>query len=334
MEKIIYSLGFPRLKQKSCLVIYDQRLVKNAETKKWLSQFSRTMAVKAGEELKSLDAFPAHVEKVMKKIGNEPVQDLTLVAVGGGSVGDFVGFLASVLKRGVRLVHIPSTWLAAIDSAHGGKTALNVGEYKNQIGTFYPADQIYISKKLLATQSSVQLSSAYGELFKIALINGGQLAQKVLKLKKLNTQALWSILPLAINAKMKIVKADPYEKKKIRYYLNLGHSFGHALELEQGLSHGEAVLQGTFFALQWSLRKKLLPQSKYSELTTKALIRPRKPLKLKAKKLEAILSQDKKSAGNSHLHFVFLEKPGKCRLEKVKLSELVLEAKRQGWVSN
>ena len=334
MEKVKYTQSFPKIKIKSSLVIYDQRLLKDAETKKWLSSFPRSMAVKAGEDLKSLDAFPGYVKKVISKIGNDPVQDLTLIVVGGGSVGDFAGFLASVFKRGIRLIHVPSTWLAAIDSAHGGKTALNVGELKNQIGTFYPADEVLISKKILSTQSHAQMRSAYGELFKIALINGGILSKEVLKLKKLDVKSLWKVLPLAVQAKMKIVKADPFEKKKLRYLLNLGHSFGHALELEQGLSHGEAVLQGTLFALKWSLRKKLLPQDRYRELTNKALVPPKMNMKIKAKSLQRALIQDKKSAGNSQLHFVFLENIGKCSLKKVKVSDLILEAKRQGWVSN
>ena len=72
---------------------------------------------------------------------------MSIAVLGGGSVGDFGGFVASIFKRGVRLVQIPSTWLAAIDSAHGGKTALNVEGVKNQIGTFYPAEKIYFSEE-------------------------------------------------------------------------------------------------------------------------------------------------------------------------------------------
>jgi 3-dehydroquinate synthase len=332
MGEVKFLSGLPKIEGRSCLVIYDRKLLRHSEAKAWINKFEKSLAVTAGEELKNLDHFPSYVKKILNLVGQASVKDTTLVAVGGGSVGDFVGFLASVLKRGVNLIHIPTTWLSAIDSAHGGKTALNVGNYKNQIGSFYPAQEVLISKKLLSMLPEKELKSAYGELFKVALINGGDLAKQVLELKSLDAASMWRLLPDAVKAKMKIVKSDPFEKKKIRYFLNLGHSFGHALELEHKLPHGEAVLYGTFFALKWSLRKKLLSQRDYEKLTQGALFKPKTKKKLNANTLKKVLLQDKKSAGDSKLNFVFLEKPGKCRVKKVSLNDLVDEAKNQGWV--
>ena len=330
-SQVVFSESLPKLSSKATVVVYDRKLLQNKAFKRWLTQFSKKLAVTAGEKLKDLDEFPAYVKKVLKLTENENIKELTVVAVGGGSVGDFAGFLASVLKRGVRLVHIPSTWLAAIDSAHGGKTALNVGQYKNQIGSFYPAEKVFISKAILATQTQKQLRSAYGELFKIALINGGQLMKTVSGLKKLDTNSLWKLLPSAIKAKIKIVNSDPYEKNKIRYCLNLGHTLGHAFELDQKLAHGDAVLLGTQFALNWSRHKNIITESSYKKTQDGVLLKP-KIKKLNQKVLKKALGQDKKSADNSKIHFVFLKKPGQCVLQKVKVSEIVNEAKRQGWV--
>ena len=92
-----------------------------------------------------------------------------------GTVGDFAGFLASILKRGVPLIHIPTTLLAAMDSAHGGKTALNVREFKNQVGTFYPAHGILLVRSLFEELPAMQIRSAIGEMAKMALIEGGEL---------------------------------------------------------------------------------------------------------------------------------------------------------------
>src|SRR5690606_36298588 len=104
-----------------------------------------------GEELKQIKNFPGHIRKISKVLGEANHRGLTIIVVGGGSVGDFGGFVASVYRRGVNLIHIPSTWLAAVDSSHGGKTALNVFSVKNQIGSFYPAKEIYLLEPLLAT---------------------------------------------------------------------------------------------------------------------------------------------------------------------------------------
>ncbi|MCB0368948.1 MAG: hypothetical protein KDD45_05710, partial [Bdellovibrionales bacterium] len=157
------------------ILIYDKYLQKNPSLNKWIEQFSFSLPVKAGENLKQLNQFEKHLLTLLKIVEKAKTKNITIVALGGGSLGDFAGFLASVFKRGVPLIHIPSTWLSAIDSSHGGKTALNVAGYKNQIGTFYPANKIYIIKNLLLTQPQVRLADSMGEVLKTILINGGHL---------------------------------------------------------------------------------------------------------------------------------------------------------------
>src|SRR5690606_32869940 len=117
------------------LVIYDQILARvSPQFRTWVNQFPFRYAVKSGETLKDLEAFAQHARKLSKIAEPLAPRQMTVVAVGGGSVGDFAGFFASIYKRGVSLIHVPSTWLAAVDSSHGGKTALNSFGAKNQFG--------------------------------------------------------------------------------------------------------------------------------------------------------------------------------------------------------
>ena len=138
--------------------------------KKWIQQFPLAIPVKAGEELKSLSQFEVLVKRIEKSTQGIQRQQFTLVAFGGGSVGDTVGFLASVLKRGVPWVNIPSTWISAIDSAHGGKTALNIGSLKNVVGSFYAPTNVVLFTSLLARQPERLLNDAYGEIAKTVLL--------------------------------------------------------------------------------------------------------------------------------------------------------------------
>ncbi len=144
--------GLATLSMKNNLLIYDRKLDIIPAFKKWRRQYSLVYPVSAGEQLKALEKFPQHIQKILKLTQDIPSRELSIVAAGGGSVLDFAGFVASTLKRGVKFISVPTTWLAAIDASHGGKTALNVGGTKNQIGTFYPAEQILLKKEFLFAQ--------------------------------------------------------------------------------------------------------------------------------------------------------------------------------------
>lgn len=287
----------------------------------------------AGEELKSLDGLKsvlANLEPLISKI--EP--PYCFVAVGGGSVGDFAGFLASIYHRGVDFVQCPSTWLAAIDSAHGGKTALNVLKFKNQIGTFYPAKQIIVSKSLLLNQSP---SMAMGEITKTILLSSrtSKLRQFMSKAWPTDVDTVWGSITDFISVKNTYVKKDPKEKKKERFKLNLGHTVGHAFEKIYGLSHSEAVLRGVLFAVTWSVKKKysnvkvlqvLLTFIETNHFFLKAL--PKKS----EETFEKALLKDKKRSGQE-INFVFV-KDFKAIIEKVKVKDILQELKAQGLIKS
>lgn len=320
-----YSKQLPAIKAfqpERSIVIFDQILLQNPALKDWLGKFPFQLAVTSGEELKDLGRFSTEVTKIIsltQKIEQRPLQ---IICIGGGSVGDFAGFLASVLKRGVDLIQVPSTWLAAIDSAHGGKNALNVNGIKNQIGTFHHPKQVWLIEALLAQQPMARIEDAYGEALKISLLEGGGLWKAFSSVRTWDGKALWKILPRLINGKYKIVAKDPLEKKGIRHLLNFGHTVGHVFEAELGISHGRSVLYGLGFALEWSKSKKLL---KNLPLT----ISDHKPYLQTLRDPARFLSQDKKRVSESKLRFIFLKKPGQPVIQSVSIPEILQEIERQ-----
>jgi len=269
-EKSFHSLMAATPKS-PILFICDQTLKKHLP--KWMMKSSGLYFVKAGEELKDLNQFSSHVLKISKILESTNSKKVVVVGIGGGSVGDFSGFFASTFKRGVQLVSVPTTWLAAIDSAHGGKNALNVNNIKNQLGTFYPASKVLLIKSILSKVSNPVLYSALGEWIKIGFINRPQLLEKLsLNLKQESTELgsfLWEHLPQAIEGKMEVVLKDPYETKGERQKLNLGHTLGHAIEGHFGWPHGLAIFQGLIFSLHWSLKKEFIDKETYQSILQK-----------------------------------------------------------------
>lgn len=336
-----FAQNFPKSRDlgEELVLIHDKVLAqKSPAFRTWMKQIKLRYAVEAGEGLKSVDMFPEHIAKITALCENASVKKLTIVVVGGGSVGDFGGFVASILKRGVRLVHLPSTWLAAIDSAHGGKTALNVGGAKNQIGTFYPAAEVILVKPLLFSQPPARTFEAFGELLKIALLHGGPLWSELSKEFEVNADTLWKYLSAAINAKYKIVNKDPEEKSGIRHALNLGHTLGHVLESYYELPHGIAINYGLEFALRWSVEKKIMPVGEYDKLQRQPVAAyllsasADQLLDVKAtalKEFRRLLLNDKKKTKSETLRFVFLKKPGQVSIQEVPVDDVLVEICRQ-----
>lgn len=336
-ERLIEILG---TRPEKFLVVYDKKLRKNPAIAEWLNGFVISYPVAGGEALKDLRNFPAHAKAIFKAITPFSPKSLCVVSLGGGSVGDFTGFLASVMKRGVPLVHIPTTLLAGMDSAHGGKTALNVGDIKNQIGTFYPAEAVLLVKSLFEGLPPVQLQSAGGELAKISMIEGGELYQNFAENFRLDLDSIWDFMPAVIKAKYKVVDLDPLEQSGERQILNLGHTLGHGLESYYGLPHGVAVGQGLIFALQWSQHQGYFrnPEPVIDLLVEKLrLLRPREFAKanrpMSRGKLTKYIYEDKKLTNARNLNFIFMEDIGRAFRKVVPLESFLVETQRQGWTS-
>jgi 3-dehydroquinate synthase len=212
---------------------------------------SATILFDDGEPAKRLST----VEKVARAlISLGADRDATLVAVGGGVVGDVAGFVAATYLRGVRLIHVPTTLVAQVDSALGGKTGVNLPEGKNLIGAFYPAEMVIADPDVLGTLPHRQYRAGLYEVIKYGVIADPvlfrYLERHLLALLRRDRAALEYVIPRCIGIKAKVVAKDERESG-LRQILNFGHTFGHALEAATGYKkflHGEAVGHGMIFA--------------------------------------------------------------------------------------
>lgn len=184
----------------------------------------------------------------------------TVIALGGGVIGDMAGFAAACYQRGVNFIQVPTTLLSQVDSSVGGKTGINHPLGKNMVGAFYQPQAVLIDTQSLTTLPARELSAGLAEVIKYGLICDEPfltwLEENMQALLSLDQQALTTAIERSCAAKARIVAADERENG-LRATLNLGHTFGHAIETEQGYGvwlHGEAVAAGTAMALEMSHR--------------------------------------------------------------------------------
>lgn len=178
------------------------------------------------------------------------------VGIGGGVICDMTGFAASIFKRGAPCQFVPTTLLAMVDASIGGKTGCDFQNYKNMIGTFWPAQELHMFTKFVNSLSEEQYRSALGEVLKTALLFDKELfdfmKNNSVLINKRDPESVFYIIKKCVKAKSAVVEEDLTEKN-IRMYLNLGHTFGHALETIAGLGaipHGDAVAWGIGRAIQ------------------------------------------------------------------------------------
>ena len=223
---------------------------------------SEAVIVPAGEGAKSWASLERLCDRLLD-LGVERGDHL--VALGGGVTGDLVGFAASILKRGCSFVQIPTTLLAQVDSSVGGKTGINAGAGKNLIGAFHQPRLVLIDPQVLDTLPPRELRAGYAEVVKYGLIDDsdffGWCEANGPALLAGDADARAHAIARSVAAKARIVAADEHETTGLRALLNLGHTFGHALEAEAGfdgtLLHGEAVAAGCALAFRYSVRRGL-----------------------------------------------------------------------------
>lgn len=199
---------------------------------------------------------------------NSPV-----LAFGGGAVGDLTGLATGLFKRGLPIIHVPTTLLAQADSAIGGKTAIDAAGQKNLVGTFHPPALVVVDPSLLDTLDPRQLASGYAEVLKYGLIGDPAFfawceAHGAALLAGDRDARLYA-LTTCIRAKSRIVAVDPHDGNGQRALLNLGHSFGHAIEAIAGIGallHGEAVAIGMVIAFRLSVLLDQCPEDDTAQL--------------------------------------------------------------------
>ena len=224
------------------------------------ADFAGRMVLRPGEASKSL----AQVEALLDAMIDAGIGRADhVVAVGGGVVGDVAGFAAAILKRGCNWIVVPTSLLAQADAAIGGKTAVNAARGKNLIGAFHAPALVLIDPDALATLPARELRAGYAEVVKYGLIgdadffawceaNGAAIIadDKAARLHAIET---------CVKAKTALVAGDERDTGGRRALLNFGHSFGHAIEAETGLPHGEAVAIGMAMAFELSVERGLCP---------------------------------------------------------------------------
>ena len=298
-------------------------------------------SVAPGEASKSLSAYSALMDWAL---GLGPTRATPLLAFGGGVVGDLGGFAAATLLRGLPLVQAPTTTIAQVDSAIGGKTGINHAAGKNLIGAFWPPRHVLADPALLSTLPERDFASGLAEAVKHALLDGPQaiatLGDAWDAVAAREPGALARTIRLAAGIKAAVVSADEREGGA-RAFLNLGHTFAHAVEREAGygtVTHGEAVAFGLRAALHLSARllgagasggETLAPDTEARFGPARALVarlpRPVIPASVTDDALVRAMATDKKRDAGG-LRFVVLDAPGAPRLADGVDAQLVLGA--------
>jgi len=272
----------------------------------------------AGEKSKSFKQIgEIHKSMLQHKFG----RDTLVVAVGGGVTGDAAGFAASIFMRGVPVVHIPTTLLAAVDSSVGGKTGINFNNTKNIIGSFYQPKFVLIDTNFFSTLPEKEITCGLGEIIKYAFLSGQSFYDDVLKKLPLfyekDFSATEKLIAASIGIKTEVVSSDEKETG-LRKILNFGHTFAHAFEseLKFKIKHGEAVIAGIICALYLSHLKGFISD----EQVEKFLLLPGQiPLpatlkKLEKEKLYQVMLSDKKNR-DGKIKFVLIKNLGEILLD-------------------
>ena len=285
---------------------------------------ARALTIDGGEASKSFVAL----EHLLREFARGDLDRGTgVVAIGGGTVGDLAGLAAALYARGLELIQVPTTLLAMVDSSVGGKTAINLPEGKNLVGTIHPATRVLIDLGFLATLPDAEFRSGLGELLKVGLGLSADLyhflRQERDAILARNAATLTRAVALAIGAKIALVEADLRERGP-RRLLNLGHTLGHALEAASGwtLAHGVAVARGLHFAVRVANAQGMLPTADAN--AARALLVDygfrAEPMPDPAT-LMPFLRRDKKVAG-AKLHFVVPTGLGQSTVIELPWAEL------------
>lgn len=275
------------------------------------------IVVAPGEVSKSIQTY----ESVLRQLAKRGMQRRgTLVAFGGGVIGDLGGFVAASYMRGVRLVQIPSSLLAMVDSSVGGKVGIDLPEGKNLVGAFYPPEEVLLIPELLSTLPKREFTNGVAEIAKYGFIMDRALAARMAEGPLTETSPdLSAIVLLCIMHKAHVVQNDEFETNGLRATLNFGHTIGHAIERQMGYTgilHGEAISVG--IVLEARLGERLgVTQTGTTEWVRNTLalqgLPTQLPEGLAKPELVTAMRLDKKSSG-AGLAFALLVSVGECTL--------------------
>ena len=275
-----------------------------------------------GEKIKSLKTITVIIKKLLKLNAD---RNTFLLGVGGGVVCDITGFVASIFMRGIKFGFVATTLLAQVDASIGGKNGVNFSGYKNTIGTFNQPQFVICDINFLKTLPKKEIYCGLGEIIKHSIISGDNffnyIIKNINKIKQNNLQVFYELINLSIKLKTDIVNNDETENNK-RKILNLGHTIAHAIEKQTNLSHGQAVVAGIKFTVDFSLKKQFI--SKQQNIKIKNLINSldlTNAVSVDKKLLISSIKKDKKK-NIDNLEFIFVKSIGNVFAETISIKEL------------
>ncbi len=284
----------------------------------------------AGEPNKNIETC-VQLWNVLTELGAD--RKSLILNLGGGVVTDLGGFVASTFKRGVDFIHIPTSLLSMVDASVGGKTGVDLGHLKNQIGVINVPKMVLIDTQYLETLSKDEMRSGLAEMLKHGLIYDKQYWEQFLDLKAIDFADFDELIYRSVEIKNEIVTQDPTEKN-IRKALNFGHTLGHAIESyflenddKKSLLHGEAIAIGMILESFISLEKNLINQQEYNQIksTIKAIYDDIVFDETDINPILELLIHDKKNEyGN--IQFALIEGIGKIIINQSVENELILKS--------
>ncbi len=290
-----------------------------------LAPLAGTAAVEPGEEAKTM----AEAERVLRDLAAAGMtREDHLAALGGGVVGDLGGFCAHLYQRGVAVVQVPTTLVAQVDSAYGGKTGVDLPEGKNYAGAYHLPAAVLADTATLASLPEAELAAGFVEALKTGLLAGGALWERVRTIERLDPASLDDVVFACARYKCEVVAADERDGG-LRHVLNLGHTVGHAIEAAteyKRYRHGEAIALGLLAALRLSGATEL------REETERILAQHELPISLDPAVnvgtiLEALQRDKKRTAAG--VGFVLLSEPGQPRSGQLVAPDKVEAAVRE-----
>lgn len=293
-------------------------------------QQSTLIVIPADDNNKTIE----NLSKVWKALTEKgATRHSLLINLGGGMVTDLGGFAAATFKRGIKYINVPTTLLGAVDASVGGKTGINFEGYKNEIGSFYPSEQVIISSDFFHTLGHTGILSGYAEMIKHALIESDDEWEKILNfsLEDIDYTQLNDLVYRSVEIKREIVKKDPFEKN-IRKALNLGHTTAHAFESfamakNKPIPHGYAVAWGIIVELYLSHRLCGFPKEKLLK-TVRFIQQNYGAFAITCdhyEELFEITGHDKKNQGGI-INFTLLSDTGSVQIDQTTDKEMFFEA--------
>ncbi len=282
----------------------------------------RIIKITPGEKTKNQKAIDNIIDKLLEL---EVDKQTYIIGVGGGVVTDMAGYVASIFKRGVKLGLVPTTILSMVDAAIGGKNGVDVGVYKNMVGTLYQPDFILYDYTFLQTLPVKEWINGFAEIIKHACIKDALLFSMLERYSLHDIQRdstlIASLVEQNVAIKMDIVTTDEYEKAD-RKLLNFGHTFGHAIENLHLLPHGHAVSIGMVAACNLSEKINNL-HFEDAQRVVKLLAKYHLPVDIETdyRKVFDVLKLDKKRE-NEHMHFVLLNRIGDAEAKPITMTFL------------